>query len=157
MKMFRKRYVPEEIVDISSDYILERNENIIVTKWKPINPREDIGGGISYIFLKRGYKISKIFDAKGKFIYWYCDIIETEYNEAKDEYVFTDLLVDLKVYADGKYEVLDFSELTDIYKENKITKEQLLSAIKGINTLIEMVQNNSFPPDICNKYEYQAD
>ena len=55
MKMFRKRFIPDEIVDISSDEVLERNENIIITKWTPIKPRGDISGGISYTFLKRGH------------------------------------------------------------------------------------------------------
>lgn len=153
MKMYRKRFIPNEIIDISSDEVLERNENVIVTKWKPIKAREDIGAGISYTFLKKGYKISKIYDNKGKFIYWYCDVLEHSYDEEKDEYIFTDLLADLKVYPDGKMEILDFDELAEAKKNEIITGAQLLSAIKSINTLIEMVQNNYFPPDICDKYK----
>ncbi|MBO5142563.1 MAG: DUF402 domain-containing protein [Clostridia bacterium] len=157
MKMFRKRYIPEEIVDISSDEVLEKNENLIVTRWKPIKPRADIGGGISYTFYKKGYKISKIFDNEGKFIYWYCDIIEYTYDKEKDEYIFIDLLVDLKIYPDGKMEVLDFPELSEAFKSNMITGEQLIHAIKSINVLIEMVQNNYFPPEICDKYNLDTE
>ena len=152
MKMYRKRFIPNEVVDISSDEVLERNENIIVTRWKPIKPREDIGGGISYTFFRRGYKISKIFDNQGKFIYWYCDVLEHSYDVEKDEYIFTDLLADLKVYPDGKMEVLDFDELSNTFNEGIISKAQLLNAIKSINTLIEMVNNRCFPPEICEKY-----
>ena len=153
MKMYRKRFIPNEIVDISSDEVLERNENIVITRWKPINPRGDIGGGISYTFLKRGYKISKIFSPEGKFIYWYCDVIEYTYDAEKDEYIFTDLLADIKMYPDGQVEVLDFEELADAYHKKIIDGKQLLNAIKSINLLIEMIQNECFPPEICEKYE----
>ena len=152
MKMYRKRFIPNEIVDISGDKVLEKNENIIVTEWNPIKPRGDIGRGISYTFLRRGYKISKIFDTKNNFIYWYCDVLEHTYDKEKDEYVFTDLLADVKVYPDGEVEVLDFAELASAHRENIITGKQLLKAIKSINMLIEMIQNESFPPEICNKY-----
>ena len=153
MKMYRKRFIPNEIVDISNDEVLERNSNIIVTRWKPIKPRKDIARGISYVFLRRGYKISKIFDNNGKFIYWYCDVLEYTYDKEKDEYVFIDLLADVKVYPDGKTEVMDFSELTEAFRNKVITGAQLLSAIKSINMLMEMVQNESFPPEICDKYD----
>ena len=152
MKMYRKRFIPNEIIDISGDEVLERNENVIVTRWKPIKPREDIGGGISYTFLKRGYKISKIFDNNGKFIYWYCDIIEYAYDKEKDEYVLIDLLADVKIYPNGDYEVLDFDELSTAIDNNLITEKQLLNAIKSVNTLIEMIHNRMFPPEICEKY-----
>ena len=152
MKIYRKRFIPNEIVDISGDEVLERNENIIVTRWKPIKPRGDIGGGISYTFLKRGYKISKIFDNNGEFIYWYCDIIEHTYDKEKDEYIFIDLLADVKIFPNGKYEVLDFEELSQAFESNLITQRQMLEAIKSVNTLIEIIQNKMFPPEICEKY-----
>ena len=153
MKMYRKRFIPNEIIDISSDEVLERNENIIITGWSPINPRQDIGSGISYTFLKKGYKISKMFDTNGNFIYWYCDIIEYTYNKEKDEYVFIDLLADVKIYPNGEYAVLDLNELKVAFNENLITKSQLLKAIKSVNILIEMIQNKMFPPEICDKYQ----
>ena len=156
MKMYRKRYIPNEVVDISGDEVLEKNENIIITRWKPIKPREDIVGGISYIFLRRGYKISKIFDTHGNFVYWYCDIIEYSYDKEKDEYIFTDLLADVKVYPDGKAEVLDFGELTEAFHKKLITGTQLLDAMKSVNTLMEMVQNHFFPPAICEKYDLET-
>lgn len=156
MKMYRKRFIPNEIVDISGDEVLEKNENMIITRWKPIKERTDIGGGISYIFLRRGYKISKIFDKEGKFLYWYCDIIEYSYNEEKEEYIFTDLLADVKVYPNGEAEVLDFGELEGAFREKMITGQQLLETIKSVNMLMEMIQNNQFPPEICEKYSLKS-
>lgn len=156
MKMYRKRFIPDEIVDISDDEVLERNGNIVITRWKPINPRGDIGCGISYTFLRRGYKISKIFDTQGNFIYWYCDVLEYTYDKEKDEYVFIDLLADVKVYPDGRKEVLDFAELTAAFRNKIITGNQLLDAIKSVNMIMEMIQNECFPPEICEKYDLHS-
>ncbi|MBR3280485.1 MAG: hypothetical protein IKI57_01385 [Clostridia bacterium] len=42
MKLFRKRFIPNEIIDISKDEVIYRDENLIITKWLPIHPRDDI-------------------------------------------------------------------------------------------------------------------
>ena len=75
MKIYRKRYIPNEVVDISSDEIIYQDEKMIVTKWIPIKPRTDISKGVSYTMLDKGWKISKFYDLDGKLLYWYCDII----------------------------------------------------------------------------------
>lgn len=151
MKILRKRYIPNEIIDISKDEVVYQDDELIVTKWLPINKRNDIGSGISYTYIKEGYKISKFFDNEGKFLYWYCDIINYEYNPEEDCHTFIDLLVDLKVYEDGKYEILDMDELVEAYEQNLITFEDVLSALKKLNKLLEMVKNNNFPPEDNNK------
>ena len=118
MKIYRKRYIPNEIVDISKDEVIFKSDKLIVTKWIPINPREDIGSGISYAMLDKGWKISKFFDKNGNMIYWYCDIIDynLEIVDGEEVYTFIDLLVDVKVYPDGTYEVLDENELDEALK-----------------------------------------
>lgn len=152
MKLLRKRYIPSEVVDISGDKVLYKDDELMVTKWLPINKRADIGSGISYIFLKEGYKISKFFDNDSNFAYWYCDIIEYAYDEAEDTHLFTDLLLDLKIYEDGKYEILDMDELVEAYNKNMITIEQVLKAFRSLSNLYELLKNKKFPPEICNKY-----
>lgn len=152
MKLLRKRYIPNEVVDISGDEVLYKDDELMVTRWLPINKRADIGSGISYVFLKEGYKISKFYDNDGNFAYWYCDIIEYRYEEAEDTHIFTDLLLDLKIYKDGHYEVLDMDELVEAYNKKMITMEQVLKAFKSLTKLHEMIKNEKFPPDICNKY-----
>ena len=147
MKIYRKRYIPNEIIDISKDEVVYQDDELIVTKWLPINKRNDIGSGISYSYIKEGYKISKFFDNKGKFLYWYCDIINYDYNQTEDTHTFIDLLVDLKVYENGTYEILDLDELVEAYEQNLITFEDVLSALKKLNKLLEMVKSNEFPPE----------
>lgn len=147
MKLLRKRYIPNEIIDISKDEVVYQDDELIVTKWLPINKRNDIGSGISYSYIKEGYKISKFFDNEGKFLYWYCDIINYDYNQAEDTHTFIDLLVDLKVYENGTYEILDMDELVEAHEQNLITFEDVLSALKKLNKLLDMVKNNKFPPE----------
>ena len=144
MKMFRKRFIPDEIVDVSSDEVLERTGNRIVTKWLPIHPRNDIACGMSFVYFKDGYKISKFYDYDGKLLYYYCDIIDYEYDEKEDAYTFIDLLVDIKFYPTGQVEYLDFDELQKAYDENMIDGKMLLKAISTLNNLAEKIYNGSF-------------
>ena len=41
----RKRFIPEEEVDISGDEVLYDDGALIVTRWLPIRARNDIGWG----------------------------------------------------------------------------------------------------------------
>lgn len=144
MRMLRKRYIPNEVVDISNDEVIEKNENLIVTKWLPIKPRQDFAFGMSYTMLDKGWKISKFFDIDNNFVYWYCDIIESSLEG--DTYTFTDLLVDLKIYPDGRYEVLDMDELEEALSMKIITQEQYDDALSKLNGLLEIVKAGKFPP-----------
>ena len=146
MKIYRKRYIPNEIVDISGDELLYQDEEMIVTKWKPIHPKKDIAWGISYTLLKKGWKISKFYGFEDELCYWYCDIIEANYNADEDTLITTDLLVDLKIYPDGTHEVLDLEELDEAIAENLITEEQKKDALNKLNELLKIVESKQFPP-----------
>mgnify|MGYP000358628231 CR=1 FL=1 len=50
-------------------------------------------------------------------VYWYCDIIETHYDEKENIYTFNDLLIDVIVYPDGQVEVLDMDEFADAMEQ----------------------------------------
>ncbi|MBQ8299919.1 MAG: YgaC family protein [Clostridia bacterium] len=146
MKIFRKRYIPNEVIDISGDELIYHDEEMIVTKWKPIHPKKDIAWGISYTLLNKGWKISKFYGFKDELCYWYCDIIEANYNVEEDTLITTDLLLDLKVYPDGTHEVLDVEELEDAIAKNLITEEQKEDALNKLNELLKLVENKQFPP-----------
>ena len=148
MRIYRKRFIPDEIVDISKDEVLHMDENLIITKWLPINPRGDIGSGISYSFVKEGFKVSKFLDCKGDFLYWYCDIIDYKYNSLKDEHLFIDLLVDVKADEDWNYEVLDLDELALAYKTNLITISIMCEALEKLNNLLVQIKNGELQKKI---------
>lgn len=155
MKIYRKRYIPNEIVDISNDEVIYEDEKLLVTKWLPINPRNDIASGISYAMLDKGWKISKFFNKSGNLVYWYCDIIDYQLEMVNGEkvYTFIDLLLDVKIYEDGGYEVLDREELEEAFESGLITKEQKEMSLNRLEKLLEIIEKGEFPPvqmgDIC--------
>lgn len=147
MKIYRKRYIPNEIIDISGDKVESVSEDLLITSWLPIHPRNDVAFGMSYTYLKKGWKISKFYDKDKKFLYWYCDIIDAQIKD--EEYILVDLLVDIKVYPDGRYEILDEEELDEALNEGLITKEQKDEALNKLNALLEIIKKGEFPPKEC--------
>lgn len=147
MKIYRKRYIPNEIIDISGDKVESVNEDLLITSWLPIHPRNDVAFGMSYTYLKKGWKISKFYDKDKNFLYWYCDIIDAQIKD--EEYILVDLLVDIKVYPDGRYEILDEEELDEALNEGLITKEQKEEALNKLNALLEIIKKGEFPPKEC--------
>jgi len=139
MKMFRKRYIPNETIDISGDEVIKRTDDMIITKWLPIHPKENFGSGESFVYFKDGYKISKFYDDDGNLKYYYCDIIDYQYDENEDSFTFIDLLVDIIYHVDGKIEFLDFDELQEAYDKGLIDSKQLLKAINNLNRLTNII------------------
>ena len=153
-KMFRKRYIPSEVIDISNDEMIYRDNEVIITRWKPIKPRNDFMGGVSYTFLNEGYKVSRFYKENKKLMYIYCDIINVYHDEYEDEYVVTDLLIDVKIYPDSKIEVLDIDEMVEALTDRIITQEIACDSLKKLDRLLKLFYSNNFPPKICNEERY---
>lgn len=147
--LLRKRLIPFETADISNDELLFRDERLIVTRWKALKPRTDFDGGISYTFLKEGFKLSRFYDAQGIFLYWYCDIIDVLFDMPNDTYTFVDLLIDLKILPDGTIKVLDTDELAEALEDGLITIEQACRALRILDSLLKLAYENKFPPREC--------
>lgn len=159
LTILRKRYIPLEEVDISLDRVLIYDARLLVTKWLPIRPREDFAWGVSYVNFEEPYKISRFYDHKDGFLYWYCDIIQTErWVDAATEKQFcrlTDLLVDVVMYPDGRIEVRDEEELDEALAAGLITSEQKDLALQAKETLVQRMQDGTFPPKDFYYWEYE--
>ena len=116
-RLFRRRFIPDENIELKDDMILALEPNLIITSWNVLKPRRDISRGVSAYFIDKGIKVSKVFDNAGQMVYWYCDIIETHYDEKENIYTFNDLLIDVVVYPDGQVEVLDMDEFADAMEQ----------------------------------------
>lgn len=105
--------------------------------------------------MDEGFKVSKIFDKHHKLVYWYCDIIETEYNSEQHTYIFTDLLADVVIYPDGELRVLDLDEIGDALEQKLISKDLSVKALRLCNQLLEKIYAGNFKKyqNIINKYE----
>ncbi len=141
-KLFRRRYVPDEIVELSKDGIVRFSDDIIVTKWQTIKPRPDFAFGLSCYYISRGVKISKFFDKDKQFMYYYCDIIDTE--KFEDRLVFTDLLLDCIVYENDFVKVMDLAELGEMLKSGIITTDIACSALDIMDGLLNDIYSGRF-------------
>lgn len=144
IKLFRRRFIPDEITELKDDHIIMFKEDIIITKWNVLKPRHDINNGISAYFIKDGIKVSKIFNEAGQFVYWYCDIIETTHNEKDNSYTFNDLLVDILVYPDGHVEVVDMDEFADAMEEGILKTSTIAFAMRSADSLLKTIYSGNF-------------
>lgn len=140
--LYRKRYLPDEIVHLKDDIILYQDEQRIVTSWDTLKPRKDIKRGISAYFIEEGIKVSKVFNACDEVVYWYCDIIHTE--KTGSSFIFHDLLVDVIVYPDGFVKVVDLDELGQLLSAGKIDTAFVSDALAKANHLLSLIYDNSF-------------
>ncbi len=155
-RILRKRYIPDEVVDISGDEILYLDDSLMVTRWKVIHPREDIEGGISFSFLDKGYKISRFNRKNGGFAYWYCDIVDVQIDRETNTYTFIDLLADVKIMPDGRVVVLDVEEIAEALEKSVITREQACDALRKLGGLLDMIYAGQFPPSRVQEFIEKA-
>lgn len=52
LKIYRKRMIPDECILLKDDIILEKTDDIIVTKWNTLKPRRDFSSWLLMLFLK---------------------------------------------------------------------------------------------------------
>ena len=142
--IFRKRYIPSETIELKDDVLLYRDDAMLITRWTTLKPRHDIAGGISLYLINKGCKISRIHDAFGRFLHYYCDIIHTDYSAENDTYIFTDLLADVIVYRDNRYSVVDLDELADALEFSLIDVPAMCEALRCANSLIKCIDNGEF-------------
>ena len=140
--LYRKRFIPVETIALKDDQILLWQDDLIVTRWKSLKPRRDIGRGLSAYYLKDGLKISKIFDPAGNFVHWYCDMIHPVIGE--DSIIFEDLLLDVVIGPDGGTRILDADEAADAARRGLITAEQLCQSLDSLHLLLTSIYEGRF-------------
>lgn len=151
-RLFRRRFIPDENIELKDDMILALEPNLIITSWNVLKPRRDISRGVSAYFIDKGIKVSKVFDNAGQMVYWYCDIIETHYDEKENIYTFNDLLIDVIVYPDGQVEVLDMDEFADAMEQGILSVGTIAHAMRATDDLLHTIYAGEF-----EKYTHYID
>ena len=151
-RLFRRRFIPDENIELKDDMILALEPNLIITSWNVLKPRRDISRGVSAYFIDKGIKVSKVFDNAGQMVYWYCDIIETHYDEKENIYTFNDLLIDVVVYPDGQVEVLDMDEFADAMEQGILSVSTIAHAMRATDDLLHTIYAGEF-----EKYTHYID
>ena len=121
-KLYRKRFMPNEIVYLKDDVITHQEDALMVTKWDVLHPKAKFSHGVSCYYMDKGWKISKFLNKNDELVYYYCDIIDTAYDAAENTYIFTDLLADVIIYPDGAVKVVDLAEIADALEGGIITE-----------------------------------
>lgn len=147
--LYRKRLIPNECLLLDQDVILDVTEDYLITSWNTIRPKKDLNRGISVFLWKKGIKVSKFYDHDDHLLCWYCDIITHSYDPNSNICVITDLLADVLVYPNGQIRVVDLDELSDAVEQNLLSRDLLLTALRQLNDLLQVIYSGRFS-------EYQA-
>lgn len=144
LQIYRKRIIPQECILLKDDIIVKQNEECIITKWKALHPKTTFSHGCSCYFLKEGIKVSKFYRDDDTLLYWYCDIVDYEMDEAAGTLTVTDLLTDVILYPDGHIKVVDLDELAEAVEHKLITEAQLCQSLRQLNELLTIIDRDKF-------------
>jgi len=106
--------------------------------------------GICYEFLNKGFEIIKVLDLNNKLTGYYCNI--NRYPKMFDGgYEVVDLFLDVWVFPDLEYVVLDEDELEEAFEKGWIKEEDKKFAEKVLENLIKDLKVKDFPPKIVGE------
>lgn len=142
--LYRRRIIPDECVLLKDDIIISCDENHIVTKWNALRPKKDLHHGASCYFLKEGFKVSKFCREDDSLLYWYCDIVDYNYDSAQNNLIVTDLLADVIIYPDGFVKVVDLDELVTALEARSISLDTLKASLNKLNKLLGIIYAGNF-------------
>jgi len=142
--IYRRRIIPDECVLLKDDIILSCEDNIIVTEWTALHPKKDLHHGKSVYLLDEGFKISKFCYEDDTLLYWYCDIINYEYDKDSNSLTVIDLLADVIIYPDGSLKVVDLDELVEALDQNAISLDILKSSLLKLDKLLKLIYSGEF-------------
>ncbi len=142
--LYRRRIIPDECVLLKDDIILSCDEDYIVTKWNALRPKKDLHHGASCYFLKEGFKVSKFCRQDDSLLYFYCDIVDYNYDAAQNNLIVTDLLADVIIYPDGFVKVVDLDELVTALEARSISLDTLKASLNKLDKLLNIIYSGNF-------------
>ena len=151
--MIHKSWKLAYVLDIKKDYIVLGNENVLVTKqdgrtWHTKEP------AIMFFYKKRWFNI--IAQLKPNGIFYYCNIASPYIiDDGIIKYIDYDL--DLRVFNDGAFKILDRNEYNYHKKIMKYPKEINFIIKNELSSLIEMKKSSVFPFNVETiEYYYKS-
>ena len=100
--------------------------------------------GIWFCPTKNFHDLGAIYDREKKFEGYYCDLC-TPIKRGPHGYKMTDLFLDLWIFPDGDYIILDQDEFEDAVEQALMTREQGNKVKAELKQLIEGVESKIFP------------
>jgi len=105
---------------------------------------------IWFIFEGAWYDLGKIYDLSGALQGYYCDIIRPA-RRTPDGLEIDDLILDLWVFPDGRWKVLDEEEFEEAVSRGWMEEELAARARRELERLIGEVESGRFPPQVVRK------
>ena len=143
-KLYRKRYIPDEKLLLKDDIIVTIDTDKVITKWNVLSPVHPFTHGVSCYFINEGFKVSKFLDDHNELVYWYCDIIETEYDEKENSYTFSDLLIDVIIEKNGFVKVVDLDEIALALDKGLFNDDLIKKAVTRADKLLGLIYSGKF-------------
>lgn len=142
--LYRRRLIPDECILLKDDKILECSRERIVTSWNAIRPKKDLHHGYSCYLLEEGLKVSKFYYEDGRLLYWYCDIVDYDYDSVANKLLVTDLLADVIIYPDGYVKVVDLDELVTALDSRILSLDTLKACLQRLDKLLNIIYAGNF-------------
>jgi protein associated with RNAse G/E len=95
-----------------------------------------------YYYFDRWYNVFQVYSKDGDLKGWYCNV--TAPARADEELTFVDLALDLWVWPDHRYLVLDEDEFDDL-AASSYSPEHVAAARQALSELIERAESRSLP------------
>jgi predicted RNA-binding protein associated with RNAse of E/G family len=162
MKTIKLRFIrrPDE-VDIWTHELIHQDKEVIISKFKFSNLREPsrIEGkvvvendytGICYEFIEKGLEVIKIFDFNEQLTGYYCNI-NTRPKTFDGGYEVVDLYLDVWVFPDLRFVVLDEEEFNDAVEKGLVDDDERIFAKRVLSDVLENLRAGNFPPRIVGE------
>ena len=138
------------VLDVKEDYLVLGNENVLVTKqdgrtWHTKEP------AIMFFYKNRWFNI--IAQIKTNGLFYYCNIA-SPYVIDDNAVKYIDYDLDLRVFNDGAFKILDKNEYNYHKKLMKYPKNINYIIKEELSSLIEMKKAGEFPfnPEVIEYY-----
>ena len=113
--------------------------------------REREAGDIGIWFLYKGsnFDVGRVYSPAGEFRGYYADAVEMidwQGSDPRSLAPIVDLFLDIWIWPDGRYEILDEDELADALRQRYVSAGQAELAHRTIGQIAAGVEAGSFPP-----------
>lgn len=141
MKLKEMRWVGEQ----HPNRFYKFNEQTLVE----LPPNQSDKDFIIVYFIDEGLQFEYKYDKDKQQHLWVIDIVNIK--EIKDGvYRVSDYFIDINIYFDGSYQVLDLDEFKEAFERDIITSKEVIQALHSFHLIVNKLNENNFPDSRLN-------
>lgn len=157
---FEYTRLPEDVIRWRHWKLYEDKENLVSAFYDPELPSPLMAGdevivegsfsGISYNFWDQWFNVISVYDERMEFKGYYSDIL-TPIQKTWTLVTTTDLFLDLFMFPDGRWIVVDEDEFEEALAKGMMDDGIARNARAAIDMISKRAKAGDWPPDIVNK------